>query len=176
MFASNFIMYFIILTTAATLHAHGLVKIETARQAAEALRPLGGPMAFLLFSLGIIGTGMLAVPVLAGSAAYAVAESFDWQSGMDRKLPEALGFYGIIGIATIGGVALTFTHLDAVRALVWSAEINGIIAVPIMAIMMILASRADVMGSFVIRPRLRRLGWVATGVMAVTVVAMMSTS
>jgi Mn2+/Fe2+ NRAMP family transporter len=119
---------------------------------------------------------MLAVPVLAGSAAYAVSESFDWQSGMDRKLPEALGFYGIIGIATIGGVALNFTHLDPVRALLWSAEINGIIAVPIMVIMMILASRRDVMGDFVIRPRLRRLGWIATGVMAVTVVAMMSTS
>jgi NRAMP (natural resistance-associated macrophage protein)-like metal ion transporter len=173
---SNLIAFFIILSTAATLHAAGTTDIQTSAQAAEALRPLGGPLAFLLFSLGIIGTGMLAVPVLAGSAAYAVAESFDWQAGMDRKLPEALGFYGIIGIATIGGVALTFTHLDPVRALVWSAEINGIIAVPIMAIMMILASRADVMGTFVIRPRLRRLGWAATGVMAVTVVAMMSTS
>jgi NRAMP (natural resistance-associated macrophage protein)-like metal ion transporter len=172
---SNLIAFFIILSTAATLHAVGITDIQTSAQAAEALRPLGGPLAFLLFSLGIIGTGMLAVPVLAGSAAYAVAESFDWQSGMDRKLPEALGFYGIIGVATIGGVGLTFTHLDPVRALVWSAEINGIIAVPIMAIMMILASRADVMGSFVIRPRLRRLGWAATGVMAVTVVAMMST-
>ena len=173
---SNLIAFFIILSTAATLHLAGTVDIQTSAQAAEALRPLGGPTAFLLFSLGIIGTGMLAVPVLAGSAAYAVAESFDWQSGMDRKLPEALGFYGIIGIATIGGVALTFTHLDPVRALVWSAEINGIIAVPIMAVMMILASRVDVMGDFVIRPRLRRLGWAATGVMAVTVVAMMSTS
>ena len=173
---SNLIAFFIILSTAATLHAAGTTDIQTSAQAAEALRPLGGSLAFLLFSLGIIGTGMLAVPVLAGSAAYAVAESFDWQSGMDRKLPEALGFYGMIGIATIGGVALTFTHLDPVRALVWSAEINGIIAVPIMAIMMILASRADVMGSFVIRPRLRRLGWAATAVMAVTVVAMMSTS
>ena len=172
---SNLIAFFIILSTAATLHLAGTVDIQTSAQAAEALRPLGGPTAFLLFSLGIIGTGMLAIPVLAGSAAYAVAESFDWQSGMDRKLPEALGFYGIIGIATIGGVALTFTHLDPVRALVWSAEINGIIAVPIMAVMMILASRADVMGDFVIRPRLRRLGWAATGVMAVTVVAMMST-
>jgi NRAMP (natural resistance-associated macrophage protein)-like metal ion transporter len=172
---SNLIAFFIILSTAATLHLAGTVDIQTSAQAAEALRPLGGPTAFLLFSLGIIGTGMLAIPVLAGSAAYAVAESFDWQSGMDRKLPEALGFYGIIGIATIGGVALTFTHLDAVRALVWSAEINGIIAVPIMAVMMILASRTDVMGDFVIRPRLRRLGWAATGVMAVTVVAMMST-
>ncbi|HZE45053.1 MAG TPA: Nramp family divalent metal transporter [Steroidobacteraceae bacterium] len=173
---SNLIAFFIILSTAATLHVAGIVDIQTSAQAAEALRPLGGATAFLLFSLGIIGTGMLAVPVLAGSAAYAVSESFDWQSGMDRKLPEALGFYGIIGIATIGGVALTFTHLDPVRALLWSAEINGIIAVPIMAIMMILASRKDVMGAFVIRPRLRRLGWVATGVMAVTVVAMMSTS
>jgi NRAMP (natural resistance-associated macrophage protein)-like metal ion transporter len=173
---SNLIAFFIILSTAATLHAAGVVDIQTSAQAAEALRPLGGATAFLLFSLGIIGTGMLAVPVLAGSAAYAVSESFDWQSGMDRKLPEALGFYGIIGIATIGGVALTFTHLDPVRALLWSAEINGIIAVPIMAVMMILASREDVMGTFVIRPRLRRLGWIATGVMAVTVVAMVSTS
>jgi NRAMP (natural resistance-associated macrophage protein)-like metal ion transporter len=173
---SNLIAFFIILSTAATLHVAGIVDIQTSAQAAEALRPLGGATAFLLFSLGIIGTGMLAVPVLAGSAAYAVSESFDWQSGMDRKLPEAMGFYGIIGIATIGGVGLTFTHLDPVRALLWSAEINGIIAVPIMAIMMILASRKDVMGDFVIRPRLRRLGWVATGVMAVTVVAMMSTS
>jgi NRAMP (natural resistance-associated macrophage protein)-like metal ion transporter len=173
---SNLIAFFIILSTAATLHAAGITDIQTSAQAAEALRPLGGSVAFLLFSLGIIGTGMLAVPVLAGSAAYAVAESFDWQSGMDRKLPEALGFYGIIGIATIGGVALTFTHLDPVRALVWSAEINGIIAVPIMIIMMLLASRPDVMGDFVIRPRLRRLGWAATGVMAVTVVAMLSTS
>jgi NRAMP (natural resistance-associated macrophage protein)-like metal ion transporter len=173
---SNLIAFFIILSTAATLHMNGIVDIETSSQAAEALRPLGGPTAFLLFSLGIIGTGLLAVPVLAGSAAYAVAESFDWESGMDRKLPEALGFYGIIGVATIGGVALTFTHLDAVRALVWSAEINGIIAVPIMVVMMLLASRQDVMGDFVIRPRLRRLGWLATGVMAVTVVAMLSTS
>jgi Mn2+/Fe2+ NRAMP family transporter len=158
---SNLIAFFIILSTAATLHAGGITDIQTSAQAAEALRPLGGSVA---------------VPVLAGSAAYAVAESFDWQSGMDRKLPEALGFYGIIGIATIGGVALTFTHLDPVRALVWSAEINGIIAVPIMIIMMLLASRKDVMGDFVIRPRLRRLGWAATGVMAVTVIAMLSTS
>jgi Mn2+/Fe2+ NRAMP family transporter len=173
---SNLIAFFIILSTAATLHLAGTTDIQTSSQAAEALRPLGGPTAFLLFSLGIIGTGMLAVPVLAGSAAYAVAESLDWQSGMDRKLPEALGFYAIIGVATIGGVALTFTHLDPVRALVWSAEINGIIAVPIMIVMMILASRADVMGDFVIRPRLRRLGWAATGVMAFTVLAMMSTS
>jgi NRAMP (natural resistance-associated macrophage protein)-like metal ion transporter len=173
---SNLIAFFIILSTAATLHAAGVVDIQTSAQAAEALRPLGGPVTFLLFSLGIIGTGMLAVPVLAGSAAYAVSESFDWQSGLDMKLHEALEFYGIIAIATVGGVALNFTHVDPMRALVWSAEINGVIAVPIMAIMMLLASREDVMGRFVIRPRLRRLGWIATGVMAVTVVAMVVTA
>ena len=173
---SNLIAFFIILSTAATLHAAGIVDIQTSAQAAEALRPLGGQTTFLLFSLGIIGTGMLAVPVLAGSAAYAVSESFDWQSGLDMKVHEALEFYGIIAIATVGGVALTFTHLDPVRALVWSAEINGVIAVPIMVIMMLLAAREDVMGRFVIRPRLRRLGWAATAVMAVTVVAMFVTT
>ncbi len=173
---SNLIAFFIILSTAATLHAAGIADIQTSAQAAEALRPLGGPTTFLLFSLGIIGTGMLAVPVLAGSAAYAVSESFDWQSGLDMKVHEALEFYGIIAIATVGGVALNFTRLDPMRALVWSAEINGVIAVPIMAVMMILASRADIMGRFVIRPRLRGLGWIATAVMAVTVVAMIATT
>jgi Mn2+/Fe2+ NRAMP family transporter len=172
---SNLIAFFIILSAAATLHAAGLRNIQTAAQAAGALRPLGGQLTFLLFSLGIIGTGMLAVPVLAGSAAYAVSESFDWQSGMDRKLHEALEFYAIIAIATLGGVILNFTHLDPMRALLWSAQINGVIAVPIMAIMMLLARREDIMGQFVIRPRLRRLGWAATAVMAITVVAMVAT-
>jgi NRAMP (natural resistance-associated macrophage protein)-like metal ion transporter len=173
---SNLIAFFIILSTAATLHAAGIVDIQTSAQAAEALRPLGGQTAFLLFSLGIIGTGMLAVPVLAGSAAYAVSESFDWKSGLDMKVHEALEFYGIIAIATVGGVALNFTHLDPMRALLWSAEINGVIAVPIMVIMMLLASREDIMGRFVIRPRLRGLGWAATVVMAVTVVGMLATT
>jgi len=169
---SNLIAFFIILSTAATLHVAGVVNIQTSGQAAEALRPLGGQATFLLFSLGIIGTGMLAVPVLAGSAAYAVAESFEWRSGLDMKLHEAIEFYGIIAIATLGGVVLNFTHLDPMRALLWSAEINGVIAVPIMAIMMLLASREDIMGKFVIRPKLRTLGWAATVVMAITVVAM----
>jgi NRAMP (natural resistance-associated macrophage protein)-like metal ion transporter len=172
---SNLIAFFIILSTAATLHAVGLVNIQTSAQAAEALRPLGGQLTFLLFSLGIIGTGLLAVPVLAGSAAYAVSESFDWQSGLDMQLHEALEFYSIVAVATVGGVILNFTHLDPMRALLWSAEINGVIAVPIMAIMMLLASREDIMGRFVIRPRLRRLGWAATAIMAVTVVAMVAT-
>jgi NRAMP (natural resistance-associated macrophage protein)-like metal ion transporter len=173
---SNLIAFFIILSTAATLHASGIGDIQTSAQAAEALRPIGGQTTFFLFSLGIIGTGMLAVPVLAGSAAYAVSESFEWRSGMDMKVHEALEFYGIIAIATAGGVALNFTHLDPMRALVWSAEINGVIAVPIMAIMMLLATREDIMGRFVIRPRLHRLGWTATAVMAVTVVAMIATT
>jgi NRAMP (natural resistance-associated macrophage protein)-like metal ion transporter len=173
---SNLIAFFIILTTAATLHAAGNVDIESSGQAAEALRPLGGPLTFLLFSLGIVGTGLVAVPVLAGSAAYAVAESFEWRSGLSMKVREAIEFYGIIAVATIGGVVLNFTHLNPMRALIWTAEINGVIAVPIMAIMMLLASRADVMGEFVIRPRLRLLGWSATAVMAVTIVAMLATS
>ena len=172
---SNLIAFFIILSTAATLHAAGIVNIQTSGQAAEALRPLGGPGTFLLFSFGIIGTGMLAVPVLAGSAAYAVAESFEWRSGLDMKILEAIEFYAIIAVATIGGVVLNFTRLDPMRALLWSAEINGVIAVPIMAIMMLLAAREDIMGRFVIRLRLRRLGWGATAVMAITVVAMFAT-
>ncbi len=173
---SNLIAFFIILSTAATLHAAGIFNIATASRAAEALRPIGGEATFLLFSLGIIGTGLIAVPVLAGSAAYAVAESFEWRSGLDRKLREAIEFYAIIAVATIGGVALNFTHLDPMRALIWSAEINGVIAVPIMAVMMLLASREDIMGRFVIRPKLRRLGWAATGIMALTIVAMFASS
>jgi NRAMP (natural resistance-associated macrophage protein)-like metal ion transporter len=173
---SNVIAFFIILSTAATLHSAGIANIQTSAQAAEALRPIGGSATFLLFSLGIIGTGMLAVPVLAGSAAYAVTESFDWQSGLAMKLHEAREFYGIIAIATAGGVILNFTRLDPMRALLWSAEINGVIAVPIMAIMMLLAARADIMGRFIIRPKLRRLGWMATAAMAVTVVAMIATA
>ena len=173
---SNLIAFFIILSTAATLHAAGIGNIQTSAEAAEALRPLGGPATFLLFSLGIIGTGLLAVPVLAGSAAYAVSESFEWESGLDMKWHEALEFYAIIAIATVGGVLMNFTRLDPMRALLWSAEINGVIAVPIMAIMMLLASREDIMGRFVIRPRLRRLGWAATAVMAITVAAMVATT
>ncbi len=173
---SNLVAFFIILSTAATLHAAGIVNIQTSSQAAEALRPLGGPVTFLLFSFGIIGTGLLAVPVLAGSAAYAVSETFEWKSGLDMKFHEALEFYGIIAVATLGGVLLNLTHLDPMRALLWSAEINGIIAVPIMAVMMLLACRKDVMGEFVVRPRLRGLGWTATAVMAATVAAMAATA
>jgi NRAMP (natural resistance-associated macrophage protein)-like metal ion transporter len=169
---SNLVALFIIISTAATLHAAGVTDIQTSAQAAEALRPLAGNSAFLLFSLGIIGTGLLAVPVLAGSAAYAVAEAFEWRSGLDLKLLEAREFYAIIALATLGGVALDFTPIDPIKALFWSAVINGVIAVPIMVIMMLLADDPKVMGTFTVTRRLKALGWLATWTMAAAVVAM----
>ena len=172
---SNLVAFFIILSAAVTLHQAGVTDIQTSAQAAEALRPLAGDFAFLLFSLGIIGTGMLAVPVLAGSAAYAVVESFDWRSGLDKKLLEAKEFYAIIALATVGGVLLNFTPIDPIKALVWSAVINGVIALPIMIVMMLLGSNERVMGKFRIGKRLRWLGWLATFVMLIAVVAMFVT-
>ena len=174
---SNLIAFFIILSTAATLHAAGVTNIQTSAQAAEALRPLAGDFTFLLFSLGIIGTGMLAVPVLAGSAGYAVAEAAGWHGSLSARLDrgEGRGFYGVIAAATVGGVILCFLPIDPVKELFWSAVLNGIIAVPIMAVMMLLASSAATMGPNVIGPRLRVLGWLATLVMAATVVAMFAT-
>lgn len=172
---SNLVAFFIILSAAATLHKAGATDIQTSAQAAEALRPLAGDFAFLLFSLGIIGTGMLAVPVLAGSAAYAVVECFDWGSGLDKKLHEAKEFYAIIALATVGGVLLNFMPIDPIKALFWSAVINGVIALPIMIVMMLLGSSQRVMGTFRIGWRLRWLGWLATAVMAVAVAAMFST-
>jgi NRAMP (natural resistance-associated macrophage protein)-like metal ion transporter len=172
---SNAVAFFIILSAAVTLHGAGLTDIQTSAQAAEALRPLGGPLTFLLFSLGIVGTGMLAIPILAGSAAYAVTESFDWKTGLDMRLHEAKEFYGIIAFATVGGVVLNFTGLDPIKALLWSADINCVIAVPIMAVMLKLGSDQKVMGSFAIGSRLRNLGWAATALMGVTVGAMFAT-
>ena len=172
---SNLIAFFIILSTAVTLHAAGITQIQTASQAAEALRPIAGDLTFVLFALGIIGTGMLAVPVLAGSAAYAVAETFDWPTGLDRKLFQAKEFYAMVTLATAGGALLDFTPIDPIKALFWSAVINGLIAVPIMAVMMLLAQRPDVMGPFVVTRRLRYLGWGATLVMLGAVIAMIAT-
>jgi len=171
---SNAIAFFVILSAAVTLHNAGITNIETSAQAAEALRPLGGPVTFLLFTLGILGTGMLAVPVLAGSAAYAVTESFDWKTGLDMQLHEAKEFYAIIAFATVGGVLLNFTSVDPIRALLWSADINCIIAVPIMAVMLRLGADPAIMGSFAIRSRLRNLGWVATALMGMTVGALLA--
>jgi NRAMP (natural resistance-associated macrophage protein)-like metal ion transporter len=170
---SNGIAWCIMLATAATLFAHGVREIQTSAQAAEALRPLAGDFTFALFALGIIGTGMLAVPVLAGSAAYAVAETFDWPHSLDFKFHEAKGFYAIIIIATLGGTLLDFTNIDPIKALLWSAVANGVISVPIMAVMMWMGSSPRVMGEFVISLRHKVFGWAATAVMAAAVAAML---
>jgi Mn2+/Fe2+ NRAMP family transporter len=168
---SNIIAFFIMLTTAVTLYTHGLHDIQTSAQAAEALRPIGGEFTFLLFAGGIIGTGMLAVPVLAGSAAYAVAEIFNWSSSLGLELKAAKGFYAIIALATLVGVLLDFSPIDPVKALLWSAVINGVISVPLMIAMMRIATQQKVMGRFVIGVRLKWLGWLATGVMAAAALA-----
>ncbi|HEV7815113.1 MAG TPA: divalent metal cation transporter, partial [Janthinobacterium sp.] len=150
---SNMVAFFIMLTTAVTLHAHGVGNIDTATRAASALRPIAGNFAFFLFSLGIIGTGLLAVPVLAGSAAYAIAETFKWKNSLELQPRLAKKFYGIIALATLIGVALCFTKIDPIKALYWSAVINGVISVPIMVVMMLMAARSDIMGRLVISPR-----------------------
>jgi NRAMP (natural resistance-associated macrophage protein)-like metal ion transporter len=172
---SNLVAAFIILTTAVTLHAHGVTNIQTSAEAATALRPIAGEFAFLLFAGGIVGTGLLAVPVLAGSAAYATAGAFGWRKGLELKPMVAKRFYGIIAVSTLVGVALGFTALDPIKALYWSAVINGVISVPIMAVMMLMAANAKVMGRFVVTRRLKWLGWMATGAMAVAVIAMFAT-
>ena len=160
------------MTTAATLHAHGVTDIQTSAQAAEALRPLAGQMTFLLFSLGIIGTGLLAVPVLAGSAAYGLGEALNWRTGLDAKPSEARGFYAIIGIATLAGVLVDFTPLDPIKMLFWSAVINGVVAVPIMAIMVLVASDKRRMGRFAVSPAIQAVAWTGTVIMALAVIAM----
>jgi NRAMP (natural resistance-associated macrophage protein)-like metal ion transporter len=175
MLFSNGIALCIMLTAASTLHVQGISTIDTAEQAAQALRPIAGDFAFLVFAAGIVGTGLLAVPVLAGSAAYAVAESFRWPIGLGLPLLEARGFYAILAAATLIGVAVDFTDIDPIKALIWSAVVNGVIAVPIMAIMMLLAVKPDVMGPFVVKRRLLVLGWISTAVMAAAVVAMFAT-
>ena len=172
---SNLVAFFIILTTASTLALHGVTNIQTSAQAAEALRPLAGEFAFFLFGLGIIGTGMLAVPVLAGSAAYAVTESFRWPNGLDLKALEAREFYAIISLATIGGMLLNFTPIDPIKALFWAALINGVIAVPIMAVMLLLSCEEEVMGAFTLSRRHRVIGWLGVAVMLTAVVAMFAT-
>ena len=171
---SNFIAFCIMLSTAATLHRVGVHDIQTSAQAVEALRPVAGDHAALLFSLGIIGTGLLAVPVLAGSAAYAVSEVAGWRSSLSLKLEkgQGRGFYAVIAVATLGGVALCFAPVDPVKQLFWAAVFNGVTAVPIMAAMMVLATRRSIMGQHVIGPKLRLLGWAATGVMALAVLAL----
>ena len=172
---SNVVALFIMISTAATLHAHGVTNIQTSAQAAEALRPIAGPLVFAVFALGIVGTGLLAVPVLAGSAAFALGEALGWRVGLARKLGKARHFYAVLAVLMIAGALLNFTPIDPIKALFWSAVINGVVAVPVMAMMMLLASRKAAMGRFVLPPVLRVVGWAATAVMAAAAVGMFAT-
>ncbi|MBB6251115.1 NRAMP family divalent metal transporter [Nitrospirillum iridis] len=171
---SNIIAFFIVVTTAATLHAHGQTDIQTSSEAAEALRAVAGRFTFAVFATGIIGTGLLTLPALSGSAAYAVGELFSWHVGLARLWSRAKAFYAVVAAATAVGVGLNFTAIDPVKALYWSAVLNGVVAVPVMVAIMNLSMRADIMGRFTLPRPLQVLGWAATVVMAVTVAAMMA--
>jgi NRAMP (natural resistance-associated macrophage protein)-like metal ion transporter len=176
MIISNLVAFFIMVTTGATLHQSGITNIQTAAQAAEALRPIAGELTFVLFAAGIIGTGLLAVPVLAGSAAYAVAEAFGLSGSLELPATRALGFYGIIAAATLGGLLLVAAKFDPIAMLFWAAVINGVVAVPIMVVMMIVVSGKSG-GEAIALPRwLRILGWAGAVLMAVTVAALIWTS
>ncbi|MGN6230708.1 MAG: NRAMP family divalent metal transporter [Trinickia sp.] len=166
---SNLIGFFIVLTAAATLHLHH-IDVKTSADAARALEPIGGRFAYALFALGIIGTGLLALPVLAGSAAYAAAGSFRWRSSLALHLSLARQFYAVIALSIAGGVMITFMHFDPIHALYWSAVINGITAVPIMAIIMLMAGSRRIMGQFAVKGLMAWGGWIATVAMAVAAV------
>jgi NRAMP (natural resistance-associated macrophage protein)-like metal ion transporter len=176
MILSNLIGFFIIVTTGTTLHVHGISHIETAEQAAGALRPLAGALAFFLFALGIVGTGLLAVPVLAGSAGYAVAESAGWSGSLELPARGAPGFYLIVTAATLSGLGAALTPLDPIQMLFWSAVVNGVVAVPLMVAMMLVVASYKIMGRFAASRALMIGGWGATALMAVVVGAMLVTS
>jgi len=162
----------IIMTAAATPHANGKTDIETSAQAAEALRPVAGAFAEIIFALGIIGTGLLAVPVLAGSAAYAIGEGRKWRVGLARKPKEAVSFYAVLALSAGIGIALNFTPISPIAALYWSAVVNGVLAVPVMVLLMMMVRRADVMGRFLVGGALYWLGWLSTAAMTICVAAM----
>jgi Mn2+/Fe2+ NRAMP family transporter len=174
MFFSNAIMYFIILTTAATLHRAGITNIETAEQAAAALKPLAGDAAALLFAMGLVGTGMLGVPVLAGSAAYAIAEAANWRAGMDEKIHTARQFYAVMAVAMLIGMALNFTNINAFQFLIWSAVINGILAPPLIAIILIVCNNPAIMGQHRNGRLLNVLGGLAALMMSVAAIALIA--
>jgi NRAMP (natural resistance-associated macrophage protein)-like metal ion transporter len=173
MLYSNLIGFFIIVATGATLHAHGVTQINTAEQAAEALRPFAGALTFFLFSLGIIGTGLLAVPVLAGSAGYAVAETFGWRSSLELPVRRAPGFYLILSAATVAGLIAALSPFNPIRMLFWSAVVNGVVAMPLMAAMMLVVGDRKIMGAFAASRLLMIFGWAATALMSVVVAAML---
>jgi NRAMP (natural resistance-associated macrophage protein)-like metal ion transporter len=175
MFFSNLVMYFIILTTAATLHAHGQTNIETAQQAAEALQPLAGNGAFLLFTLGLIGTGMLAVPVLAGSAAYAIAEAKEWTGTLEDRPRLSRKFYAVVAVSMVLGLVLDFVGFNAVKMLFYSAVLNGVLAPPLVVLVVLLTSKPEVMGTRVSSRALRYLGWATAAIMSAAAVGMFAT-
>jgi NRAMP (natural resistance-associated macrophage protein)-like metal ion transporter len=172
---SNIVAFFIILTAAATLHAHGITDITTSAQAAGALEPLAGRFAFALFVCGIVGTGLLAVPVLAASVCYGVGEACRWKTSLARKPAEATRFYAAISVATLIGLSLNFMHIDPVKALFWAAILNGVVAAPLMAVIMVMASSRKVMGKLVIPYYLKTMGWMATVVMFCACIGVMRT-
>jgi Mn2+/Fe2+ NRAMP family transporter len=172
MLLSDLTAFFIILATAVTLHVSGVTSIETAAQAASALRPLAGDFAFILFAVGILGVGLIGVPVLAGSAAYALAEAMDWKSGLERKPAKARGFYGVIAVSVLAGLFIQYSPISPMKALFWSAVINGVVAVPLMAVIILIATRKSVMGAFTVSLPIALLGWVATGVMGLAAALM----
>jgi NRAMP (natural resistance-associated macrophage protein)-like metal ion transporter len=173
---SNLVGLAIMVTTAATLHKAGITNVETSTQAAQALKPVAGEFAFAIFAMGIIGTGLLAVPALAGSGAYALAEGFGWKAGLSRKPRQARGFYAAIAVATLVGTLICFSPLEPIKALFWCAVINGFVAAPVMAMMMLMTANEKVMGKFVVTGALRAVGWIATGAMAAAAVGMIVTS
>ncbi|HKU55004.1 MAG TPA: divalent metal cation transporter [Rhizomicrobium sp.] len=176
MLISNLIALAIMIATAATLHQHGITNINTAADAAQALKPIAGRFAFALFSLGIIGTGLLAVPVLAGSAGYAVAEAAGWKTGLDNMPWQARGFYTVIGAAILLGLGIDWSPIDPIKALYWSAVLNGVIAVPMMAALMFVATSRRKMGEFRAGWVLGGLGWLTTAIMAAAAVTMVYVS
>ncbi len=174
MFVSQLIMFFIVLTAGATLHKAGITDVQTADQAAMALRPLAGPLAYWLFALGIIGTGMLGVPVLAGSAAYAIAEAGAFRGGMDEKPESARVFYGVMVIAMVMGTILALTRINAMKMLLWSAVMNGVLAPPLIVIILMVCNNEKIMGEYMNGIWLNVLGWIAAGLMGVAAVAMIA--
>jgi Mn2+/Fe2+ NRAMP family transporter len=172
MFYSDITAYFIILATAVTLHVAGITDINTAAQAATALRPLAGEWAYMLFAVGILGVGLIGVPVLAGSAAYALSEAAGWRSGLERKVEDAYGFYGVIAVSVLLGLVIQYSPISPMKALFWSAVINGIVAVPLMVVIILLASKKSVMGTLTASRSLIILGWIATAVMGAAAVWM----
>jgi Mn2+/Fe2+ NRAMP family transporter len=173
MFYSDITAFFIILATGVTLHVAGVTDINSAAQAASALRPLAGDFASLLFALGIFGVGLIGVPVLAGSGAYALAEAMGWREGLERKAKDARGFYGVIAFSVLVALVIQYTPIDPMKALFYSAVINGVVAVPLMAVIIVLASKRSVMGAYTASRTLRVLGWIGTAVMGVAAACML---